>query len=109
MATQPGSREERHETIRLCGTGVEHLPDINIEAATNLLKLIDQRDIDHSKDILKQLGHLRGPESGDWDDTLHDRFVECNHEIQARRRQPRHHFRCVRKSPGMVAWIDSLR
>src|SRR5438132_5638078 len=61
VATKAGTRIERHKPERLRFRSFDNFPDVNSHRAVNELKLINQRDIYATEDVLQQFGRFSHP------------------------------------------------
>ena len=54
------TRFEGHEAVWLGRRGIDHFPDIEPHAVTQLRDLVDQRDVDVPENVFQEFGHLGG-------------------------------------------------
>jgi len=109
VSPQSGPRIKGHETKGLGLGRFNHLPDVDPHRAVYHLQLVDQGYVHTAKDVLHELGRLRGPARRH----RHDRFdgpaIQRAGTLQAGRSQTAHHLGDVRHPALRIARVLTLR
>src|SRR5438552_7386577 len=93
VTAKTGSWIKWHESKRLCPGSFDDLPDVNSHVGVYQLQLINQRDVDATKNILQKLGRF-GDATRRNRHNLVDRFAIKRHgAIEAGWSVPSYHFR----------------
>ena len=109
MAAEPRPRIKRHEAERLGRGRVDNFPDVHIHAQAELLKLVDQGDVDAAENIFQELGHFRGAGRADSHDASHHLGVERLSGAAAGGIQTADDLGDLRQTKLLVARILALR
>ena len=105
---RPGARVEGHEAERLGGRGLDHLPDVHVQAVAHERDLVDEADVHAAEGVLEQLHHLRGLGGGDGDDVVDGACVEGARHPGAGRGHAADDLGGVARVVLRVAGIDAL-
>jgi hypothetical protein len=109
VATHARARLEGHEPIRLGGSSVNDLPDVDAHPIGEQRQLIDKRNIDGAEDVLKQLGELRRLRAGDEDELIADETVELNGALRTRVSEAANDLGRVAEREVSAPRVDTLR
>ena len=100
---------EGHEAERLGGRGIDCLPHVDTELATEHRQLVHQRDVHVPEGVLDELGQLRFARGGHGHSPGRDPLVEALHRGQRGIVDAGHDLRRGGQRPGLVPRVDALR